>query len=750
MRNVSEAYQQAVIAKELNTRITGIVTTPGRIYSFDDSIVVPGSLSISRKAINNSSFQYGAAVASEANLTLILPDADRYSMYDAVLELHHYTALPGGGEEHIKLGVWNVSECTKTKRLVTFKCYDNMLRFDAEITDDTTAAAYDLLAYACEKCGVEPSQTEDQIQALPNGNLQLRVQADEVKTYRDLICYIGMITGTFARINEDGKLVLQTFMKTPAGELIKRQVLSSKISDFKTTYQGVEARFIADMNYAPYEIIDTSLSGLVLDLGDIPIVRGLPETKYEVLQAIFDDLKQISFTPVELSTTGNPAIEPGDLLTVRNANLTNDDVTTLITSTSWTHHRQMKLVSAGSNPRLAGAKDKSSKQLSVLESTIQTKDVVIVSYTNADDYTVKQSLVPVLDMGYTTVEGCKPIFLCIIQFDLSHDGIVEFNLYNGLVAIPHAGYKGYFLAGLHFITLFHPDSASGNERKSIRVLAKTYRKEDSAIRNQAAEIKTLQNAIEAVKTTADLSRLSYVTAEPDQTEPVMTIAAQEIKAIIYAQGISTKAEWDGDLAFTDYMSDIPVTSSTAAAFTDTMTALAALPDVNTFAETIAAVTLNSVFVSGFTGGLSFNEKIRNYIVNTDKAADYTYNTAYVTTNETYALSSENVPEPQTVVTNAIDLSNATIAGIENVTVSCTGNPVFALSFDSGQTWKAYNGTGWVALEESGTGMKADTLEAISVDDWQEQLASESSFRLRFTLTALEDTVTEVRFNFINN
>lgn len=175
MRNVSEAYQQAVIAKELNTRITGTVTTPGRIYSFDDSIVVPGSLSISRKAISNSNFQYGAAVASEANLTLILPDADRYSMYDAVMELHHYTALPGGSEEHIKLGVWNVSECTKSKKLVTFKCYDNMLRFDNDIVDDTTADAYNLLLYACEKCGVEPAQTEDQIHALPNGNLQLRV-----------------------------------------------------------------------------------------------------------------------------------------------------------------------------------------------------------------------------------------------------------------------------------------------------------------------------------------------------------------------------------------------------------------------------------------------------------------------------------------------------------------------------------------------------------------------------------------------
>lgn len=598
MRNVSEAYKQAMTAQELNTRIDGTITTPGRVYSFDDRIIIPGSMSISRKAINNSSFQYGAAVASEANLTLILPDADRYSMFDAVLELHHYTVLSDETEEHIKLGVWNVSECTKSSRLVTFKCYDNMLRFDVDVTDDMTGDAYSLLLYACEKCGVELAQSEQEIQALPNGNMQLRVQADEVKTYRDLICYISMIICTFARIDENGKLMLQTFMKAPAEELIKRQVLSSKISDFKTTYRGIEARFIADTNYAPYEVIDDSLSGLMLDMGDIPLVRGLPETKYAVLQTVFNDLKQIVYTPSELSIIGNPAIEPGDIITVRNANLTDDDVTTLITSTNWTHHSQMKLTSAGSNPRLADAKDKSSKQMSIMESAIQTKDVIIVSYTNADDYTVKQNFAEIVDIGYTSFEGCKPIFLAIIQFDLSHDGVVEFDFYNGLVAIPHAAYKGYFQAGQHFITLFHPDNASDNERKSIRVLAKTYRNEDSIIRQQAAEIKTLQNAIAAVKTTADLSKLTYVTAEPDQTEPVMTIAAQEIKAVVYAQGISTKTEWDGDLEFTDYIPAIKLNSATTAVFTDTMTATTDLPIPAGLAAYMNQVSIASTSISG--------------------------------------------------------------------------------------------------------------------------------------------------------
>lgn len=637
MKEVSEAYKQAVIAPELYTRMTGTIKTSITTYEISDKNIIPGSLFISRKAINQSSFEYGAAVTSEMSISVLL-DTDRYTMYGGIIELWLHTRLADETEEILKLGTWNVNECTKTRKILQFKCYDNMLLFDIDITDDTTGSVYELLNYACDKCGVELAQTEEEVQALVNGNIQFRVQADNFGTYRDLICYIGMVTCTFARIDENGKLVMQCFGKEPARELIKRQVLSSTISDFKSSYRSVTARFIADTNYAPYEVADGELSGLVLDMGDIPIVRGLIETKYQVLTNVLNDLKGIIYTPVELSIISDPSIEPGDMLTVKNANQTDDDIVTLITSTTWTFHGQMRLTSAGSNPKLATAKDKSTKQIECMENSIEDKSVIILSYTNAEEYEVKQTLVDVAEISYTTYENSKPIFLMTVNFSIDVDGFVEFDLYNGLVAIPHASYSGYYLAGEHFVTIFYPDNTEENERRNLRVLTRAYKNKNSIIRQQAADIATLNNAIEAIKISNDLNSLTYDTVAPDETEPTVTIAAQAIKAIIYAQGISTKAEWDGDLEFTDQFDQIRLSNIMAGMFSASVGANIDTPVPSGFTDAMSAINLASIAFETFEDSVGINSVITNYIVNTAKAALYTFDAGYVLTDTAYQLN----------------------------------------------------------------------------------------------------------------
>lgn len=747
MRAVSDLYKQAVISREQHTRIAGTVKTSGRIYEINDGIVSPGSLSINRKAVNRSSFEYGTAVTSEMNITLILPDADRYSMYDAIIELYLYTLLSDGTEEGMKLGTWNVNECTKSKKLLAFKCYDNMLRFDEDITEDTVGSVYEMLVFACDRCGVELSQTQEEIEALINGQTIVRVLADEVFTYRDLICYLGMVTCTFAKIDANGKLVMQTWSHEPDAELIKRQVLSSKISDFQSIYSGVAARFIADQNYAPYSVNDSTISGLVLDMGDIPIIRGIPEMKNQLLENILADLKQVIYTPSELSIVANPAIEPGDLITIRNANLTDDDVVTLITSTTWNYHGAMKLISAGSNPKLASAKDKSTKQIESIESTVAGKDVIILSYTNASEYEIKQEYAEIVDISYTTVAGCKPIFLMSVQFSIDLDGIVEFALYNGLVEIPHATYSGYYLAGEHFVTIFYPDTAEEQERKNLRVLVRAYKQESSLVRNQEAKIATLQNAIEAIKTETDLSSLTYSVVEPDDTEPTVYIASQEVKAIIYAQGISTKAEWDGDLEFTDYSGLVQLRSTKVMDFSDAVIASLDLPKQTGISENFSMITLRNTSVLEFNESIIFNEVIENYIVNTSKADLYSYDSNYVSIeNGKFSLSVDSTTK-QTVTTNNIDLSDTSITGIESVTVTCTGTPTFAISFDDNTTWKMHNGSEWVVLSEEATGMQAGTLEAITPEQWNEEIDIINSILMRFTLTNKEDSVTSVLIDF---
>lgn len=107
------------------------------------------------------------------------------------------------------------------------------------------------------------------------------------------------------------------------------------------------------------------------------------------------------------------------------------------------------------------------------------------------------------------------------------------------------------------------------------------------------------------------------------------------------------------------------------------------------------------------------------------------------------------PPQQTIITDDIDISDKTITGIEKITADYAGNPTIACSFDNGATWKLYNGVAWVVLSENETGMTMETLLSVTTENWTQILQGLTSFKMRFTLSNKEDTVTNIIINFTN-
>ena len=106
------------------------------------------------------------------------------------------------------------------------------------------------------------------------------------------------------------------------------------------------------------------------------------------------------------------------------------------------------------------------------------------------------------------------------------------------------------------------------------------------------------------------------------------------------------------------------------------------------------------------------------------------------------------PVPQVVVTDAQDMSDSTILGIESVTVTASEDVLWAISFDDGVTWKAHNGSQWVTLEQENSGMTAETFQNLSLEAWAEVVTS-TAYRLRFVLMSPDSYVSEVVINYIN-
>lgn len=106
------------------------------------------------------------------------------------------------------------------------------------------------------------------------------------------------------------------------------------------------------------------------------------------------------------------------------------------------------------------------------------------------------------------------------------------------------------------------------------------------------------------------------------------------------------------------------------------------------------------------------------------------------------------PVPQIVVTNTQDMSDPSILGIESATVDASDDVLFAISFDDGVTWKAYDGGKWVTLSAENSGMTKTTMENISLEAWA-QVAMSAMYKLRFVLMDTDSYVSAVRVNYIN-
>lgn len=107
------------------------------------------------------------------------------------------------------------------------------------------------------------------------------------------------------------------------------------------------------------------------------------------------------------------------------------------------------------------------------------------------------------------------------------------------------------------------------------------------------------------------------------------------------------------------------------------------------------------------------------------------------------------PYPQTIITEDIDMSSDDIYGIESITPTYEGNPLFACSFDKGLTWKIYDGVDWVDAAEN-QGMTATEIMAIIPETWYDYTTSLDTFKFRFTLTSSDDIVYKVIIDFFNS
>ena len=451
----SDSYKAEINSLTKTSKITGQLTTVnGDVIEINNDIISSGSLYITNQCVNSDAFEYGSVFAAELGMSL-KTSIDRYSLFDAKVELSYNLLTSSNSYEKIPLGIFYVNEPERVGNLITIKAYDGMLKLDVDVIENYVGKPYELLLLIQKNCGIELAQEEEEIDGLTNGEMQFSLNKESVDTYRELLSYICMVTCTFAVFDRYGKLKLCTYSKSVNFDINSDVRMSSKYSDFSTYYTKIKAKFLVSGAYEEF-VSGEDESGLVYDMGEVPIVQGLNSSNQAVIDFIYDTLKTVNYVPCDITISGDPSIDLGDMIT--NTDINGNEYSSLVTFYKWTYRSSEQIKSAGSNPKIASIKEKNTNvTMSDVANEVSKNSMQVFTYTNPKAITVEHATElkkysSIMKLSLSSVEDTTALLFITVPINLLRDGWVEFTTLLDSVAYEHNLYRQYCEKGNNIIS----------------------------------------------------------------------------------------------------------------------------------------------------------------------------------------------------------------------------------------------------------------------------------------------------------
>lgn len=419
MYPTSNEYKTVIKKNSRKFYWTGnIILKDETIIPFTNKDILKGSGYIHRSCSGSSELEIGTVYAGEFGISLF-SNIDRYSLEDSKLELFYHQELESKKIETIPMGIFDVTEANRSKKILELKGYDYMLRFDKNFpVTDTFGTAFELLTLSCEKCKVELGMTEDEVKAFVNGEEVLAIYQDhDIETYRDFIHYIASTLGAFAGVSREGKLVLKKYAESISTEIKTRERFSSSISDFKTRYTAINSTN-AKTKIAEYYSLEND-DGLTMNLGINPLMQlGLPEKRKRMCEALLTEICKIHHTPFDMVTIGDPSLDVGDRIAI---SYEEEKIEGLITDIEYKINGKHRILGVGKNPYLSKAKSKNDKNIVGLLNQIESEKLVVHAYSNYSAFNLSTTDTPIIRIEFASNKETEAIFNASILLNIICD-----------------------------------------------------------------------------------------------------------------------------------------------------------------------------------------------------------------------------------------------------------------------------------------------------------------------------------------
>lgn len=567
MYNVSQAYQTAETKAVKQFKVRGTVC--GKSYTADD--ILKGSLTVSQQATSPTEITLGSVYIGQLNATFMGMNIARNSWVGGTITLQVGLKLSTGLYEYVPVGTYTIAEARHSRSGVEITAYDNMMKFDAFLSFSTTyGTPYELLTAICHSCSVELGMTEEEIEALPNGERTLGIYPDnDCETFRDLLSWIACTLCCFATINRSGELVLRPFYGSTVGTFdSSKRFTGCKFSDYVTSYAGIT---VNDMDEGGTRTYTNGKAGVTLDIGDNPLMQyGIDSTLDAIGNAIAYALEDVEYVPFEATMLIGVEFDLGDVLTMTDGTAGTSSAC-IVHSINWTFDRGCSLKGYGSNPDAGQAKSRYDKMISGMKGS-RADEIKYYVFQNAGQYDISDGdSEEILYLNFATVKGGYIIFQCEIHAEVDGEITFYYRL-NGanLDFVPIETFTD--VHDPHIINLFLPYKAAAN-------------------------------------TTYDL----YLIAEMAGGDCFIDIG--NLRAMIYGQGLAATDEWNGVIVIDEEITRIALTNISIATLTDSMSADVQVPTGDSISQSIGMISLNNISVVPFDGSIAFNR---------DYADEYTW------------------------------------------------------------------------------------------------------------------------------
>lgn len=458
MKSVSDRYKKAQ-GFGFSLSLEAFLKGERKTLSFNDLL----SFKLSGNGSSDELLSFGFVSACEVTFSIDNIDGqwDSTSFKDVEWTLKMGKNLSWTESEDFQIGVFKTQEALVSDGAINIKAIDNMHKFEVKFKGiNYPCTIRDLIKQCCNQCGVIfRESSHPNLDVVLDGAYQL-VQI----TCRKVISLAAEICGCFAIINPYGELELRWF---DTQEVVYTYDIDNTL-DFKPSKDGIVVGGASVTFNGRVHSFGSGTHKITLTEDNRLLMFSTDDQIHMMLEALYNSNRStFSYNEASFSAVGDPALEIGDVIQVKDKNGVSYKI--LVSGLILSNNLKMEIVS----PPL-GDSDDSVSSSTESGSIPRESSEAVTSHISKNDSLTLEPRVTIDDFLYqrfSAESNATPLAMIVLSGTCTSEGILTLRVV--LDAATYIEYKDKVTVGPYLKTIILPIEGlvSGNHTLSLQLIS---------------------------------------------------------------------------------------------------------------------------------------------------------------------------------------------------------------------------------------------------------------------------------------